>query len=401
MSALCMTANRADLRRWASSAAFVLLMHGGIAVAVLTWSKLTSPVNPTGPVMIDLAPLPAAGGLQSEFQLAPAGEQSERFPQAPEQLGTSGGVGEPIGRAEDITEQKTATKGEERAEPDAERAERAQMPEQLGTNSGSGEPTERAAENPEQRTAAKPEERAQPAETQPGLAAPTALVPLENVEGHNAADSRAVSGGAGAEAMPGDGNSAGGAEAALPGGGSSGGGVEDWMDAPIDTNMSAHSSLPSKKAGATARKPIVLLRPSKNASQHVHPRDLSAASSATTDAIDARVQDRAGAASARGSGPRNGIKNALGSTTTNMSGGMMRSAAGAAVTNAIGVTARFRPRIGEQRNGAIALSAHAMPSAAIDGTSVRRIISGAGVIGGPAKNVAGVLNGTGFSLRHP
>ena len=400
MSASYVTENNADLRRWASSAAFVLLMHGAIAVAVLTWSKLISPPNLSGPVMIDLAPLPAAGGLQSEFQLAPAGEQGQRLPPTPEQFGISGGAGEPIGRAEDVTEQRIATKGGEMAEPAAERVERAQTPEQLGTNSGPGEPTERAAENPEQRAAAKADEGAQLAETQPGMAAPTALVPAENGEGQNAADSGAVSGGV-AKAMPGGGSGAGEAEDALPGGGSSRGAVEGWADAPIDTNMSAHSGLPSKKAGATARKPIVLIRPSKSAAQHGHLRDLSAASGAATDAIGAHVQDHARAASAQGGGPRTGIRNALGGTATNMSGGMMRSAAGAAATNSIGVTARFRPRIGEQRSGALALAAHALPSAAIDGTSVRRTVPAAGVIGGQAKNVAGVLNGTGFSLRHP
>jgi hypothetical protein len=43
----------------------------------------------------------------------------------------------------------------------------------------------------------------------------------------------------------------------------------------------------------------------------------------------------------------------------------------------------------------------AMPRAVINGTGMTRVSLGAGAIGGPAKNVAGVLNGTSFRSRHP
>jgi hypothetical protein len=47
--------NRTRLRRWAISAGIVLLVHGAIVAAVVTWRKTV----PFGPIVIDLEPAPA------------------------------------------------------------------------------------------------------------------------------------------------------------------------------------------------------------------------------------------------------------------------------------------------------------------------------------------------------
>jgi hypothetical protein len=70
------TQNRGQLRRWAISVALALLLHVGIAVAVLTWRNSITPLNNAGPFMIDLAPSPAEPiSPQSESLPAPASER--------------------------------------------------------------------------------------------------------------------------------------------------------------------------------------------------------------------------------------------------------------------------------------------------------------------------------------
>jgi len=66
--------NPATLRRWAISAAVVVLVHGAIVAAVVTWRKATVPAEPPGPIVIELAPMPAAPTTQ-QATLPPAPEQ--------------------------------------------------------------------------------------------------------------------------------------------------------------------------------------------------------------------------------------------------------------------------------------------------------------------------------------
>lgn len=351
MSALA-TENRDRLRRWAASLALALLLHGGIVVALLSWrNSVTAPSapGPAGAIIIDLAPSPSEPvAPQSERVPAPAGEPAER---PPEQLSTNGASQEPTRPAEETTAEKAAKNGEETT-------------------------ADRAAKNGEETG----EQKTAPAEAPPGLIAPA---PSENAEGEDSGDERASGGGGVAPAAP-DGEAMGG---------------------PIDTRMSVASRSgwrSKKKAGRGADgKSIVLIRPSKGSGGLGHPRDLSAQSPAI-NAIGAHIQDRVRAAIAR-----EGAKNAVGGSAANNVGGASAHTAERTVTNAIGITMHFRPRIpgtvtgGGQPVGVMALAGNARTVAAVNGTGMTRIGSVPGVIGGAARQLAGALNGTSFRPRHP
>jgi len=116
------------------------------------------------------------------------------------------------------------------------------------------------------------------------------------------------------------------------------------------------------------------------------------------------VQDRVRAALARATN-RVAAKNAIGNAATPSSGGAANTNATAVATNAIGITVPLRPnlaglRIGESKtpNVSVGTSANRL---VISGRDMVRAARVSGVIGGPAKNVAGVVNGTGFQIRHP
>ena len=49
-----------DLRRWLISGALVILAHGGIAAAMVTWHEAVEPSEPSGAILVEFAPLPAA-----------------------------------------------------------------------------------------------------------------------------------------------------------------------------------------------------------------------------------------------------------------------------------------------------------------------------------------------------
>ena len=53
MTAFAIT-NQPNLRYWTISAAIVVLVHGAIAAAVLSWRNATAPMERPGPVVIDL-----------------------------------------------------------------------------------------------------------------------------------------------------------------------------------------------------------------------------------------------------------------------------------------------------------------------------------------------------------
>jgi periplasmic protein TonB len=97
------------LRRWAISGALVVLAHGGIAAAMVTWREPIDPIEPAAAIVIHLAPLP----------VAPAVERPE-LPPGPEQVMQEASPNKPAERVEDeieeTIEQKVEAKTEEKVE---------------------------------------------------------------------------------------------------------------------------------------------------------------------------------------------------------------------------------------------------------------------------------------------
>jgi hypothetical protein len=93
-------------RRWVISAVLVVVVHVGIAAALTTWRVLIKQPEPFGPVVIELAPGPAAPTSQ-HAALPPTLEQVVPNP-LPDK---------PIERFEETTKEKPAEKGEEKGEP--------------------------------------------------------------------------------------------------------------------------------------------------------------------------------------------------------------------------------------------------------------------------------------------
>ena len=330
------TTDHANLRRWAISGAVVVLVHGAIAAAVMTWRNIIVPWQPPGPVVIELAPAPAA----------PTTQQAA-LPPAPKQV--------PSTASPDKTPEKVEQKGEEK-------------------------------------TAARGEEKAEPSqfEESPRVTAPVTLAPPESAEGGNRADMKAVPGG-----------EAGGAVHA------GGGGVN-----PIDTRIGEQPRQSFKKAAkANDWTKAIMGRPSKNFAGRQQPLGPGTASGMARNAIGMLVQDPTGAIGTRGSTAANAAKNAVGVTAMNAVGvtamntvgGTAASALNGATTNAIGVSMPIRtraPRTNIGRRGIGPLASNATtPNAIINGTGMVRPGSGTAVIGGPAKNVVGVINGTGMRPR--
>jgi hypothetical protein len=93
-------------RRWVISAVLVVVVHVGIAAALATWRVLIKQPEPFGPVVIELAPGPAA----------PA-SQHAALPPTLEQVVPNPLPDKPIERFEETTKEKPAEKGEEKGEP--------------------------------------------------------------------------------------------------------------------------------------------------------------------------------------------------------------------------------------------------------------------------------------------
>ena len=74
----------ADLRRWAISAAIVVLAHGAIAAGMVTWREEIEPVEPAAAIVVEFAPLPVAPDAPPT-EIAPGPEQvmSEASPERP------------------------------------------------------------------------------------------------------------------------------------------------------------------------------------------------------------------------------------------------------------------------------------------------------------------------------
>jgi len=318
--ALIAAEDRAHLRRLAISAVVVLLVHGAIVAAVITWRKtMVAPAGLPRSIMIELAPVPSA----------PATQQTE-LPPAPERHDT------PIEKVEEKTEEKTAARGEEEMEP-------------------------KSVEQP------------------PGAVAPVTPVPSENAEGERAVDVERVTGG--------------GAPGAVPAHGSG--------DNPIDTRIAEPHGPHSKSATKAGDwKKTIMARPSKNSGERQPPRDPSAAGGMARNAIGTLMQNRAAAASAKGLSATDGAKNAVGGPVMNILAGTASNAVNGTVTNAIGVTVPIRASA-TGPNGQVASVVTTLADAAINGTTMTRRGTGPGVVGGPAKNAAGVINGTLIKPRHP
>ena len=316
------TTNPATLRRWVISAVVVLLVHGAVVTAVVTWRKATVSAEAPGPIVIELAPMPAA----------PTTQQAA-LPPAPEQIPSTASPDKTPEKVEQKAEEKTAARGEEKAEPSQ-------------------------------------------FEESPRVTAPVTLAPPESAEEGNRADTKAVPGG-----------EAGGAVQA------GGGGVN-----PIDTRIGEQSRQSFKKAAkANDWTKAIMGRPSKNFAARQQLRGPGMA----RNAIGMLVQDPAGAMGAKGSTAANAAKNAVGVTAMNTVGGT--AAVNGTATNAIGVSVPIRTRaprtnFGQRGIGPLASNATS-PNASINGTSMIRPASATAVIGGPAKNVAGGINGTAMRPR--
>ena len=74
----------ADLRRWAICAAVVVLAHGGIAAAMVTWHDDEGGSGPASGIVIEFAPVPlAASTPEAEIPPGPLQDASEASPNKP------------------------------------------------------------------------------------------------------------------------------------------------------------------------------------------------------------------------------------------------------------------------------------------------------------------------------
>src|SRR5258708_5260587 len=107
MTAFVIT-NNANLRHWTISAGIVVLVHGAIAAAVLSWRNATAPAERPGPVVIELAPMPAAPPVEQAI-----------LPPAAAPVPSLAAPSQPLERVEQNKE-RTAARGEQKAGPFAE-----------------------------------------------------------------------------------------------------------------------------------------------------------------------------------------------------------------------------------------------------------------------------------------
>jgi hypothetical protein len=302
------TTNQANLRYWTLSAGIVLLVHGAIATAVLSWRNATAPAGRPGPVVIDLAPMPAAPPVeQTTLPPAPAPVPSMAQP----------------------------------AQPFA---------------------------------AARGEEKAGPFEGAPRVSAPVTLAPPEEPQ------PRAATGGAAPA------------------------GASPYQGEPIDTRIGEPSRQRFKNAarGSDWKKAITLSSPSKNFHSRLAARGPAASSDAAgglaRNSIGMLTQDVSGVASSKPANGAEGFKNAAGIATTSSDSVMARNPGTG--TNAIGMgvllrTRVLRPNVLPQNSiSLVASSDRTAGNAVINGTGMVRPASATAAIGGPAKNVGGIINGT-------
>jgi hypothetical protein len=318
MTAFAIT-NHENLRYWTISAGIVVLMHGAIAAAVLSWRNATAPMERPGPVVIDLAPIPAA----------PPADQGTVPPAA------------------------------------------ASVPSLAQSN----QPFERVEENKE-RTAARSEQKAGPFEEAPSASAPVTLAPPEEPQ------TRAATGGA------------------VPGAASS------YQNEPIDTRIGEPRRFKNPARASDWKKAITdhpssAAGPSRNFGARLAARGPAAPGDATggsaRNSVGVLTQDISGVASSKAISGAEGAKNALGIAAT--TGNNAVASNPGIATNAIGLAVPLRvssPKTNSRQHGSVGLLAfgEATPNGVINGTAMVRPASATAAIGGPAKNVGGVINGT-------
>jgi hypothetical protein len=347
-----------DRQHWAISTAIVVLVHGVIASAIATWWVAVKQTDLFGgaPIVIELAPAPLAPGAQKAAVPAAAPEQ-----------------------------------GMPNASPD--------------------KPMEKVEEKTQERTAAKSEEKTEPKPVgQQSVSVP--MAPAQSMEGENRPDASIAPGGS-AVGAPQPGRSA----------------------EPIDTRMGDPflSRLKKPLSASDRQKTLMgrrLLGPSRYFAGRQaplvpvppsgEPRNPGATGGVTRNAIGMLVPNPAGAheTPAVRDAPRlnagAGVaRNAVGSTVATMNpaavpANVARNAVGIVATgtvsgtNPVGATAVNRPsgaKIGNDRVLPGASVATAIPQATLNGTRMTRPGASTGVIGGPARSVAGTLNGTAIRAR--
>lgn len=312
------TTNHENLRYWTISAGIVVLMHAAISAAVLSWRNATAPAERPGPVVIELAPMPAA----------PPAEQAILPPAA------------------------------------------APVPSLAAPS----QPLERVEQNNE-RTAARGEQKAGPFEETPSASAPVTLSPPEEPQ------TRAATVGA------------------VPG-------ASSYQNEPIDTRIGEprHFKNPARASDwkkAITGHPSSAAGPSRNFGARLAARGPAASGDATggsaRNAVGMLTQDISGVASSKAISGAEGAKNAVGIAATTGNNAVASNPGTA--TNAIGLAVPLRassPKTNSRQHGSVGLlaSGDATPNGVINGTAMVRPASGTAAIGGPAKNVGGVINGT-------
>ena len=99
----------ADLRRWAICAAVIVLVHGGVAAAMVKWHQPIEPDDLAAGIVVQLAPLMAA----------PAEQQTE-LPPGPEMTASAPSLNRPTDSLEEKTEEKVEQKVEAKLEQKVE-----------------------------------------------------------------------------------------------------------------------------------------------------------------------------------------------------------------------------------------------------------------------------------------
>jgi periplasmic protein TonB len=110
-----------DLRRWAICAAVVVLAHGGIAAAMVTWHQNEGGSAPASGIVIEFAPVPLAPSThEAEVAPGPLQEASQASPNKPvETLEEREKVEQKVkAKLKQNVEEKVAAKALEEPQPD-------------------------------------------------------------------------------------------------------------------------------------------------------------------------------------------------------------------------------------------------------------------------------------------
>ena len=150
------------LRRWVISGAIVVLAHGGIAAAMVTWREPSDPAEPAAAIVINLASVP----------VAPAILQTE-IPPGPEQVMSEASPNRPVESVEEKIEEKTEQKVEAQLEHKVEERIEAKPVEEVPPEVAPAPNPEVAIEPPPPRQEVKQETPQRQAPSAPGWATVT------------------------------------------------------------------------------------------------------------------------------------------------------------------------------------------------------------------------------------